>query len=83
MRYELGFVLVSVLAHANARMPGRLERLRRRLIVTPDLHRVHPSAIARDTGGNFGSILAWWGRLFGSHRDQPEAGHEGMRNLEL
>ena len=29
-------------------------------------------------GPNFGFNLPWWDRLFGTYRDQPAAGHEGM-----
>ncbi len=28
---------------------------------------------------NFGFNLPWWDHLFGSYRDQPAAGHAGMR----
>ena len=77
--HELGFVLVSVFAHANVRMPLRLEGVLRRAIITPDLHRVHHSAIPRETDSNFGSIFPWWDRLLGTYRDQPEAGHASMR----
>ena len=43
------------------------------------LHRVHHSVIPRETNRNFGFNLPWWDRLFGSYRDQPEAGHESMQ----
>lgn len=77
--HELAFVVVSIFAHANVRLPARLEGLLRRAIVTSDLHRVHHSAIRGETDSNFGSIFSWWDRLFGSHRHQPEGGHAGMR----
>ncbi len=77
--HELGFVLVSVFAHANVGLPSGLEGRLRRVIVTPDLHRVHHSVLAPETDSNFGSILPWWDRFFGTYRDQPEAGHVDMR----
>ena len=40
--------------------------------------RVHHSIVARETNSNFGFNLAWWDRLFGTYRAQPEAGHERM-----
>lgn len=27
---------------------------------------------------NFGFSLTWWNHLFGTYRDQPRGGHEGM-----
>ena len=75
----LAIAIAATWEATNARLPSRFERLLRRLIVTPDLHRVRHSAIAQETASNFGSILPWWDPLFGSHRDQPEAGREDMR----
>ena len=31
-----------------------------------------------ETNANFGGIVTWWDRLFGTYRDQPGGGHEGM-----
>jgi hypothetical protein len=39
---------------------------------------VHHSAVPRETNSNFGFNLPWWDFLFGTYRDQPAAGHEGM-----
>ena len=64
--------------HANVRMPIGLDRVLRWFVVTPDMHRVHHSVIARETNSNFGFNLPWWDRLFGTYRSQPSAGHEGM-----
>ena len=48
------------------------------IVVTPDMHRVHHSIVARETNSNFGFNLPWWDRLFGTYRAQPAAGHEAM-----
>lgn len=32
----------------------------------------------REKNSNFGFNLPWWDYLFGTYRDQPEAGHLGM-----
>ena len=42
------------------------------------MHRVHHSIVYNETNSNFGFNLPWWDRLFGTYRDQPEAGHTGM-----
>ena len=69
---------MAMFNHANLRLPGPLDSVLRRVLVTPDMHRVHHSVIARETGSNFGFNLSIWDRLFGTYRDRPEKGHEGM-----
>ena len=64
--------------HSNVRLDLRLDRWLRRLVVTPDMHRVHHSVVRRETDSNFGFNFPWWDRLFGTYRDQPEAGHLAM-----
>lgn len=76
--YELGFALSVMFVHGNIRIPERLDRWLRRVIVTPDLHRVHHSAVGAETDSNFGGVLPCWDRLFGTYVDQPSAGHDAM-----
>lgn len=64
--------------HSNIKVPLGLDRILRLVVVTPDMHRVHHSIVPRETNSNFGFNLPWWDRLFGTYRDQPEAGHDGM-----
>lgn len=74
-------VLLNTLAmfnHANARLPLGLDKLLRRAIVTPDMHRVHHSFIPQEANSNFGFNLAIWDRWFGTYCAQPEAGHQEM-----
>jgi sterol desaturase/sphingolipid hydroxylase (fatty acid hydroxylase superfamily) len=68
----------SMFNHANIRIPLGIDRILRWLVVTPDMHRVHHSILARETNSNFGFNLPWWDRLFGTYRAQPAAGHEAM-----
>jgi sterol desaturase/sphingolipid hydroxylase (fatty acid hydroxylase superfamily) len=55
-----------------------LDKVLRKLLVTPDMHRVHHSVEDDEANSNFGFNLSIWDRLFGTYRDQPRAGHEGM-----
>jgi len=64
--------------HGNIKLPLGLDRVLRWFVVTPDMHRVHHSVEDDETNSNFGFNLPWWDRLFGTYRDQPRAGHEGM-----
>lgn len=76
--FEVLLNATSMFNHGNVRMPLALDRMLRRVLVTPDMHRVHHSVVARETNSNFGFSLSWWDRLFGTYRAQPAAGHDGM-----
>lgn len=64
--------------HGNIAVPAWLDATLRYVIVTPDWHRVHHSALERETNSNFGGVFTWWDGLFGTHRAQPERGHDDM-----
>jgi sterol desaturase/sphingolipid hydroxylase (fatty acid hydroxylase superfamily) len=76
--FEIVLNATALFNHSNVRLPAQLDRWLRWLIVTPDMHRVHHSAIPRETNSNYGFNLPWWDRLFGTYRAQPEAGHQAM-----
>ncbi len=76
--FEVLLNATSLFNHGNVRLPRRVDRWLRRLLVTPDMHRVHHSAIQRETDSNFGFSVPWWDWLFGTYRAQPEKGHLGM-----
>ena len=69
---------MAMFNHANFRLPVRLDALLRWLIITPDVHRIHHSIIKQETNSNYGFNLSIWDRLFGTLRQQPEKGHDGM-----
>ncbi len=76
--FELLLNASSMFNHGNLRLPERLDRALRWVIVTPDMHHIHHSSIKRETNSNYGFSLACWDRLFGTYRAQPSAGHETM-----
>ena len=76
--FELLLNASSLFNHGNVRMPVKVDRVLRWLVVTPDMHRVHHSVEDDETNSNFGFNLPWWDRLFGTYRDQPRAGHLAM-----
>ncbi len=76
--FEVLLNATSMFNHGNVRLPASADRLLRRLVVTPDMHRVHHSIDEDETNSNFGFNLPWWDRLFGTYRAQPRAGHEAM-----
>ncbi|HTZ18617.1 MAG TPA: sterol desaturase family protein [Dissulfurispiraceae bacterium] len=76
--FEVVLNATSMFNHSNVRLPAFADRILRRLVVTPDMHRVHHSVITTEMNSNFGFNFPWWDRLFGTYRDQPEKGHEEM-----
>ncbi len=76
--FEVALNGTSMFNHCNIRIPLKIDRLLRLLVVTPDMHRVHHSVIIRETNSNFGFNLPWWDRLFGTYKEQPEKGHTGI-----
>jgi sterol desaturase/sphingolipid hydroxylase (fatty acid hydroxylase superfamily) len=78
LMFEVLLNATAMFNHSNVRLPLWLDRVLRRIVVTPDMHRVHHSVIARETNSNFGFNLPWWDLLLGTYRSQPADGHEGM-----
>nr|WP_236725781.1 sterol desaturase family protein [Candidatus Reidiella endopervernicosa] len=76
--FEVVLNAMAMFNHGNVGLPAGLDRLLRWLVVTPDMHRVHHSVEDDEANSNFGFNLSWWDRLFGTYRDQPRAGHQGM-----
>ncbi len=76
--FEVLLNATSMFNHANVALPRRLDRLARWIVVTPQMHQVHHSAVRAETDSNFGFNLPWWDRLFGTYRAEPSAGEEGV-----
>lgn len=77
--FEILLNASAMFNHSNGRLVHALDRRLRRVIVTPDMHRVHHSVIEREMHSNFGFFLSVWDRLFGTYIAQPQAGHEQMK----
>lgn len=66
--FELMLSAASAFNHGNVRIPRVADRALRRLIVTPDMHRIHHSVNPAETDSNYGFCLACWDRLFKTYR---------------
>ncbi|OUS22573.1 fatty acid hydroxylase [Rhodobacterales bacterium 59_46_T64] len=64
--------------HANIRLPLPLDAVMRRVLVTPDMHRVHHSDKRSEHDSNYGFSLSIWDRMFGTYIAQPAKGHDEM-----
>ena len=76
--YIVSSAVVSVLSHANLRLPRVLDRAIGLVALTPEMHRTHHSIDAADSNANFGVCLSLWDRLFQTYRACPRYGHERM-----
>lgn len=65
--------------HGNIALPGRLDRVLRSVLVTPDMHRIHHSVLHRESNSNYANLLTWWDRLFGTYAARPEVGYVDMQ----
>ena len=75
--FEILLSAASLFTHANWHL-GRVDQWLRWMIVTPDMHRIHHSRLADETRHNFGFLISFWDRLFGTWQDQPQSGQTGM-----
>jgi len=64
-------LVVQTFHHGNVMLPARLRPLSR-LLITPDLHRLHHSVITAENNSNFGNLVPYWDRLFGTLRETPQ-----------
>lgn len=71
-------IALGYFAHGNVSLPREWDHALRLALVTPDVHRVHHSVRGDESQSNYGSILTWWDRLFGSYRAEPTGGQLGM-----
>jgi sterol desaturase/sphingolipid hydroxylase (fatty acid hydroxylase superfamily) len=78
LAFEILLNASSVFSHGNIALPRAVDAPLRGVLVTPDMHRVHHSVVRAETDSNYGFCLSWWDRLFGTYREAPEAGRDGV-----
>ncbi len=65
--------------HGNLRLPGRLDRVLRWVLVTPDVHLVHHSIRMGEQHSNYGFALTLWDRIFGTFLPESADGKDGQQ----
>jgi sterol desaturase/sphingolipid hydroxylase (fatty acid hydroxylase superfamily) len=65
--YEILLNAMTMFVHMNIHLSSKTDRLLRWLIITPNMHRIHHSDYLKETNSNYGFILSFWDRLFGSY----------------
>ena len=76
--FEVTLNASAMFNHTNVKLPAALDKALRRVVVTPDMHRVHHSIIPYETNSNYGFFLSCWDRLFKTYIAQPKHGHDGV-----
>lgn len=61
--YEVFFEGCAAFHHSNLRLPYALERRLCQVMVTPRMHGIHHSIVAREANSNFSVIFSCWDRL--------------------
>ena len=69
---------LAMFNHANIHLPPRVDHILRKIIVTPDMHRVHHSVKRTEHDSNYGFALSIWDQMFGTYVPQPQCEHDNM-----
>ncbi|MEP1199092.1 sterol desaturase family protein [Tateyamaria sp.] len=77
--FEIMLNGTAMFNHANIRLPLWLDAIVRRVLVTPDMHRVHHSVHRDEHDSNYGFALSIWDQMFGTYIAQPRGGHDDMQ----
>ena len=76
--FEIILSSTAIFNHGNVRLPAWLEPMARRLIVTPDHHRIHHSSVENKTNSNYAFSISLWDHVFGTYQHTPTGGQDGM-----
>ena len=58
--------------HSNVRIPITLDKLLQKVMVTPDMHRIHHSCVRSEMDSNYGFSVSCWDRLFKTYTAEPQ-----------
>ena len=87
LTFEVLLNAAAMFNHANLRINAGTDGLLRRVLVTPDMHRVHHSIEPALQNKNFGFNLSLWDRIFATYHDAGKAGladmHIGLRRDDI
>lgn len=72
--FEVTLNAMTMFAHVNVHLPRPVEKILRKMIITPGMHRIHHSDYSPETNSNYGFIFSWWDKMFDSYTLVPAAG---------
>jgi sterol desaturase/sphingolipid hydroxylase (fatty acid hydroxylase superfamily) len=65
--YGIVFTIHTAFTHFNILVPEQIDKYLRKIIVTPNAHRVHHSLNTKEENSNYGQIFLFWDWLFGTY----------------
>ncbi|ACF13716.1 fatty acid hydroxylase [Chloroherpeton thalassium ATCC 35110] len=66
--YTILMTPVIAFHHSNLRLTEQLDALLRKIIPSPNMHRIHHSIFREEHDSNYGSLFSFWDRIFGSFK---------------
>jgi sterol desaturase/sphingolipid hydroxylase (fatty acid hydroxylase superfamily) len=85
LTYGLTAFAIEAVQHGNIRLPERLDRWLRSVLVTVDMHRIHHSVAFAQGSCNYATVFSVWDRLFRTYTRLTRAQHDsivfGVRDL--
>lgn len=69
--FEIILNAAATFNHSNIDIPPALDKKLRRLIITPDMHRIHHSTVPAETDSNYGFSISCWDRLCRTYVAEP------------
>ncbi len=79
LSYEILLAAFALFSHADIHIAEHWDQRLRKIVITPDWHRIHHSIHRRETDSNYGNLLSVWDRMFRSANEQPRDGHLAMK----
>jgi len=80
--FEIILNASSIFNHGNINITEKYDLFLRKLIVTPNMHRIHHSEEEKETNSNYGFNFSIWDRIFGTYKKNAEKGYNLILGLE-
>ncbi|MCG8482233.1 MAG: sterol desaturase family protein [Clostridia bacterium] len=77
--FEILLNVTAMFNHSNINIPIKVDRMLRKVLITPDVHRIHHSVYRDEMNANFGFSVVYWDIIFKTFINQPKDGHLNMR----
>jgi sterol desaturase/sphingolipid hydroxylase (fatty acid hydroxylase superfamily) len=76
--YGIVNAAIASIHHGNIALPEWAETAAGKVLVTPNVHRIHHSVVANESNLNFGGVFSFWDRLFGTFVNKSALEHSNL-----
>lgn len=77
--FEILLNSLALFNHSNLKLPMKLEKSLRKIIITPEVHWIHHSQLIKETDSNYGFNLIVWDKLFSTYTEKPTFNYPEMQ----